>query len=63
VKKFKYRVFNLSELMAMNKGITQGKGKTWLDVFNDLGEEGWEFVQKWNDSSFLFKREVIVGSP
>lgn len=57
MKKFEYMVFNFSELVP-KKGEPKGPRENWLQRLNRLGSQGWEFVIKPTQTSFLLKREV-----
>jgi len=55
MKKFKYRILNLSEVALK---IKADKAMNLISVFDELGNDGWELVFKLTDSSFLFKKEI-----
>lgn len=65
MKKYEYKVFNMSEIdraKAKNpqfKGIT-GRDLNLIDVLNEHGKEGWEvlFPITETKSAYLLKREV-----
>lgn len=65
MKKFEYRVFNMSEVSEVDdKGIYRprykdGKVVTLADVLNEYGKEGWEVLFSITQSkqSYLMKRE------
>lgn len=50
MKKFEYKVFNLS--------VVTGTPDSWLVALNRLGESGWELVLRLNTGGFLLKREI-----
>ncbi len=64
MKKFEYKVFNLSEAAHINK-VNGKRGLppvSWIDVLNERGKEGWEYTGTQPTSqSFLLKREVDDG--
>jgi hypothetical protein len=57
MKKFKYRVFNMSEIETWNKKNPNAR-KTIEEVFNDLGRDGWEYKTNLTRGGMLFMREV-----
>jgi hypothetical protein len=62
MKKFEYRILNLSDVEKMNhENVKAGRPKTdWLKLMNTFGNEGWEYTgTKPTSQSFLLKREVF----
>lgn len=60
MKKFEYRVFNLSELKEKKeKTKVIRPGRNIVQALNEYGQEGWEIKFKLTDSSFLLQREII----
>lgn len=57
--KFEYMVFNFSDLSKDKKAPREN----WLQRLNKLGRQGWEFVHKPTQGSFLLKREVSEVVP
>lgn len=61
MKKFEYKVFNLSEVEARNKValVTKSPYVSWLDILNEQGAKGWEFTgMQPTSQSYLLKREI-----
>lgn len=47
--KYEYKIFNMSAVE---------KDKTWIEIFNEWGGEGWKLVMRFNNNSFIFMRQV-----
>lgn len=60
MKKFQYKVFNLSEVEKLNATRMNQLPYTWLDLLNEYGHKGWEVtgIQP-SSQSYLLKRETI----
>ena len=58
MKQFEYRVFNLSEVDARNKILSNPK-VTWINLLCEYGLAGWEYTgTQPTKNSFLLKREI-----
>lgn len=65
MKKFEYKIFNMSEVSTVEKGLYKprmenGKEVTLTDVLNKHGQQGWEllFPITQTRQSYLMKREL-----
>jgi len=57
MKKFEYRVVVIPVNMALTTNGYYKIAAEMEEKMNELGAEGWEFVQK-NDGLYYFKREI-----
>lgn len=57
MKKFEYKVLTIAVNFAITTHQYESMVKEIEDQLNELGKEGWEFVQK-KDAMFFFKREI-----
>jgi hypothetical protein len=58
VKKFEYKIFNMSEVDTANANKVASKVITWLDLLNGLGHFGWQVIERVTKTSYLMIREI-----
>ena len=57
MKKFEYKVVFKGTPVAMHEKKYAEMAQAFEQELNQLGEDGWEFVQ-WENAMLIFKREV-----
>jgi len=58
MKKFEFRIFNLSELKEKKvKDKVVRPRRDLIQALNELGKDGWEMKLQIKDSSYLMQRE------
>lgn len=60
--KFEYKIFNMSEANQHNENHPNDK-KTWLDMLNQHGRDGWQMKTPITRNSFLLMREAPAPMP
>jgi len=58
MKKFEYKIFNMSECSERLIEDKKTERRNIVQVLNQHGENGWQVIQKIKDTSFLMMREI-----